>query len=1360
MMSLLLAGSGLVQANDVSASLVGRWDFDDGTCKDLSGNGNDAVLEGGTVYSLGRSHACVRFMPDADPMRIPASEDSSLAISHGTICFWLNTVTGRNTLVKYDNKAVEINAYRGDFQVRFAGVDDFRYWDLILDYDWPNYDMREWAFYGHPKASVDDSVWHLFAVAYDDQNRRIIGWRDGELISVVDLSTVETEPLRREGLTEISTGEGFIGYIDDLRIYNRVLTDADMRKIYNSTKSVYAGRRDTIPTDIVVDTYKYRKEDHTLYNAWLQYNTPSERLGESLFKSIVAEGSNSTVQTAASELTDAVESMFDFTSSVKTKSVSGPKVIMGTAKTSSWIREHADELGLDRIKEDGFIIKALKDGNNITLVVTGKIPAGVIFGTFDLIRRIQLGQDPGRLDVLENPQIPIRMVDHWSYFRGCFGDKWRRGGRNDSIYSWEELRTGDTKLIRDWVRMMSSAGWNAICPSEVNWHYCDNFLERLDEVEILGDILRDYGMKLYWSPSYLLALDQDTADKIYARVPDFGGYMMKLGSEKQNGDPRPPMVNRIADTLKPYGGYVLVRGFCYGNYRYTPEPYRDLIPHDLFAPEDGKFRDNVVLVPKASAGDWDYSAPIPAIDGAMEKTLSGTEMVIDKGFPSSWVEKWKWWLQQDTYRSGPGSLNKSLVHCLMGVAMISPSPAWTDSPLNQVNYYGLGRLAWNPDRSLDEIYDEWIVQTFGDDLQVLDTISRILLMSDDVARKLYMYRGYRGIWIDKGDENMVENKTPYTINRRGIGPASPALQERLIKQYAPGLREVYGDPLRGEEFLSSFHFKDHDYRLSIGRTLIEDVYGGMEEAVQIAEQMAELFKTLEGKIDERRFEYTLENLVDFVEDSKDDRDSMAKAFEDHTGRKRDDVLSRLTASGLASVGTFNVRHYGAAGDGTVNDAPAINKAIDVCNAAGGGTVFVPSGIYTTGSIHLKSNVTLALDKGAVLKAMPGIMDPWEPNPNDKGLMDSAYYHWQASLIWGENLENVKIYGPGTLDGSALTRSSKVKKGTGDKGIALKLCKNIEIRNLNIREGGHYAVLATGCEDMLIDNVTIKTSRDGLNLSQCRNVQVVHCHIDAVRYQDGYPAGGDDAIKLGSDLSLGKARPSENIIVKNCFLASGCNTLQFGTETIGLFKNIRFENIRIVRAGKAGISITSNDGSVIDGVHYKDIRMEKTFVPIFMKVSDVARVPEGTYKRGAIRNVTFENITATDCFSYFKNREMPSVIWGKPGSPIENIELRNVRITAKGGHPASEASLNPAENDERFPRRVGDIPAYVWYLRHVRNVRFLNCRFEFEKNDDRPALLVDDVENVTFEQCDFQKGDDCISRIGFRNVAGANHGLRN
>jgi len=132
--------------------------------------------------------------------------------------------------------------------------------------------------------------------------------------------------------------------------------------------------------------------------------------------------------------------------------------------------------------------------------------------------------------------------------------------------------------------------------------------------------------------------------------------------------------------------------------------------------------------------------------------------------------------------------------------------------------------------------------------------------------------------------------------------------------------------------------------------------------------------------------------------------------------------------------------------------------------------------------------------------------------------------------------------------------------------------------------------------------------------------------------------------------------------------------------------------------------------------------------------------------------SFENVIAADCFSYFKNRQMPSVIWGKPGSPIENIKFTNVRITEKGGHPASETSLNPEENDERFPRKVGLIPAYACYLRHVKNICFTDCSFGFEKNDDRPAIVVDDGINARLDKCYLQEGSNCDSRVVTRNGA--------
>ena len=1092
--------------------LIGHWDFDDGTGTDLSGNGNHAVLGGPTIYSLGEGRACIEMMPDTEPMRIPVPQNSPLAMSRGTICFWLNTAWGKPNILTYDNGAVELNNYRGCFQVRFQGENNFRYWEGILDYDWPKYDMREWAFYPHVKASVGDSEWHLFAVAYNDKAKQIVGWRDGEQIATIDLSKVDMEPLRREGLTEIHTGEGFVGYLDDLRIYDRPLSDAEVKQIYNATKHIYAGRRDTNPTDKTQNIYKYQAVDGTLYKAWLQFNPPAKQYNQDLFRNIVLEGDNSTIQTAGAELAQAIESMFNFKPSVaETHPVSGlTRIILGTTETSKWIRDFADELGLDQIEGDGFVIKTLKEGTDVAVAVAGKIPAGVVFGVFDLIRRIQLGQNLLTLDVVENPQVPIRMVAHWSYFRGFLGDKWRGGGRDASIFSWEDLRTGDTKLIRDWVRLLASCGWNALCPSEINWHYRNNFLEHLDAVEKLADICRDYGIKLYWSPNYLLALDPETADAIYARVPDFGGYLMKLGSEKQNGDPRPPMANRIADTLKPYGGNVLVRAFVYGNLRYTPEPYRNLIPYDLFAHEDGNFRDNVIIVPKGSPLDWDLAAPIPALDGAMQKNLSGSELVIDKSWPVSWVKKWKWWFEQDTYRNGPGSLNKFSVDCIMGVSMIEPSPAWTKSPLNAVNYYGLGRLAWNPDLTVDEIYTEWIRQTFGDDPEVLRTIQTILMMLEEITRKCYNYRGYRGIWLDSTDPGMAQVKTPYIVNTEGVGIITPALRERVLAQYAPGLREIYGDRLRGEVHLTAFHFTEHDQRLSIGRTLIQDIYANMEEGVEMAEQAAELWKTLEGKVDPRRYQYTLKTLVDYAASERNRTlKKWVTNFEEHTGRTRQDTLEGLTAEALAKVGTYNVRHFGAVADGKSDDAGPINRAIDACNAAGGGTVFVPSGVYGTGAIYLKSNVILAIDAGATLKALPGT---------------------DTALLLGENLENVKVYGPGALD------------GVGNNGITLQRCNNVEVRNLNVHNGGNHAILAMDCDGVLLDNIGIQTKQDGVNLAECRNVTVSDCRIDAVHREYGRPVGGGEAIKLD-----GKTLTSENITVQNCFLVNGADVVEADTK---------------------------------------------------------------------------------------------------------------------------------------------------------------------------------------------------------------------
>ena len=190
---------------------------------------------------------------------------------------------------------------------------------------------------------------------------------------------------------------------------------------------------------------------------------------------------------------------------------------------------------------------------------------------------------------------------------------------------------------------------------------------------------------------------------------------------------------------------------------------------------------------------------------------------------------------------------------------------------------------------------------------------------------------------------------------------------------------------------------------------------------------------------------------------------------------------------------YNVRDFGAVGDGKILDHYAINKAIEACCNAGGGTVMLSAGTYLCGSIHLKSNINLCIDAGATILGAPAEMkvyDPAEPFPF-KQYQDGGHTYFHNSLIWGENLKNVSITGRGMINGGGITGKdrdyfSDGAMQTGDKSIALKLCSNILIRDITIFHGGHFAILATGCDLLTMDNLTIDTNRDGIDIDCCTN----------------------------------------------------------------------------------------------------------------------------------------------------------------------------------------------------------------------------------------------------------------------------------
>jgi len=484
-----------------------------------------------------------------------------------------------------------------------------------------------------------------------------------------------------------------------------------------------------------------------------------------------------------------------------------------------------------------------------------------------------------------------------------------------------------------------------------------------------------------------------------------------------------------------------------------------------------------------------------------------------------------------------------------------------------------------------------------------------------------------------------------------------------------------------------------------------------------------------------------------------------------------------SARSVKTGGFYNIRDFGAKGDAKTLDTNAINKTIDAASTKGGGTVFFPAGTYLSFSIRLKSNITLYLDNGAtILAADPqdhkGTYDMPEPNEFDM-YQDFGHSHWQNSLIWGIGLENVAIVGQGKIDGKGLSRRSpgprrprtagetpasmgggnknaisplgetsdvKEMNGLGTKAIALKLSRNVTLRDFTIFQGGHFALLTTGVDNLTIDNLRVDTNRDGFDIDSCRNVRISNSFVNSPN---------DDAIVLKSSYALGFNRATENVTITNSqvsgfdlgTLLDGTfkttqefapdkdrvtGRIKFGTESNGGFKNITISNINFVHC--RGLALEAVDGGYIEDVSITNITMRDiTTAPIFIRLGSRQRAPDGT-AIGAIRRVNISNVVVSNAESQYA-----SIVAGLAGQDIEDVKLSNVRIHYKGGGTKQDAAREVPENEKSYPEpsMFGIIPSYGFYIRHANGISFDNVEVSFEKDDARPAFLLDDVKNAEF-----------------------------
>jgi len=467
------------------------------------------------------------------------------------------------------------------------------------------------------------------------------------------------------------------------------------------------------------------------------------------------------------------------------------------------------------------------------------------------------------------------------------------------------------------------------------------------------------------------------------------------------------------------------------------------------------------------------------------------------------------------------------------------------------------------------------------------------------------------------------------------------------------------------------------------------------------------------------------------------------------------IAAFLAGVGLAGAVTFDVRSYGAAGDGKTLDSPAINKAIEAAVAGGGGTVYLPAGTYLAGSIRIRSNITLQIGSGATIVATtdPNAYDQAEPNEYGDRLkyQDYGHSHWHNSLIWAEGQENIVIMGPGRIFGKGLTRSQPRGQGpqVGNKTISLKNCRNVTIKDLSILQGGWFCILPTGVDNLTIENVRFDTNRDGINIDCCRNVRIANCSINSPF---------DDAIVLKSSFGLGTFRATENVTITNC-LVSGyrmgsmldgtfirdpitapdrdgpTGRIKFGTESNGGFKNITISNC--VFDYCRGLALETVDGGLLEDVAISNITMRDIWnSPIFLRLGSRLRGPDGT-PVGRLRRVIISNVVV-----YNADPRYCSIISGIPGHYIEDVTIKNIRIVCKGGGTKDDAARSLPERQDAYPEpsMFGRTSAYGFFIRHAKGLTMEDICISFLEQDMRPAFVLEDARSIQFRFIDARSAD--------------------
>ena len=444
-------------------------------------------------------------------------------------------------------------------------------------------------------------------------------------------------------------------------------------------------------------------------------------------------------------------------------------------------------------------------------------------------------------------------------------------------------------------------------------------------------------------------------------------------------------------------------------------------------------------------------------------------------------------------------------------------------------------------------------------------------------------------------------------------------------------------------------------------------------------------------------------------------------FYKHSGRGLD-VLEDKTAARKAKI--FNVKTFGAVGDGVAMDTKALQAANDACSDNKGGIVWIPAGGYHIGTIRMKSNVTLSLDSGATLLGSQKISD----YATDLSVPREGGVH---CLIYAEDATNMVLEGLGVIDARGTPEAFPRGQGPRPRLMRMVNCNQITFSGLTYKNPASWGLHLIDCRNIHFNSITLRFrdnqyNNDGLDLDGCEDVLIENCDLNA----------GDDAICLKSSLN-----PCKNIVVRGCEVTSDTAAFKLGTSSRGGFVDVSVTNCRFYDCPMGAIKLELVDGGRLENVKISRIVMEEVGDPIFIRLGNRGRTyqrrtgqrfnadvePEGA-PIGTLKNVRISDVVA-EVTGEDKSKSGPIMISGIPGHYVENVVLENIKISYPGGGTSEDAERVVPEDIARYPEQFffGTLPAWGTYIRHARNIEFKNVELQTRAPDKRKKIVLDDVE---------------------------------